>query len=386
MHDDGDISKETKAKQWEQSESTFAALAARRHIPLRGTFELTARCNFQCKMCYIHMTPSEITACNKKELTAKQWIGIAEDAIKHGTVNLMITGGEPLIREDFIEIYTEISKMGFIIGLNTNASLIDERYYKLFSKYPPTSVSVTLYGADADVYRKITGNAENYDKTIKGLTALAELPTEIEIKTTFIKENKDQLDKLRETANRFTKRFAINYMVFKPIPGVVSKAEHCRLSAKECYDIHISNKEYYDRINKDKKPADQETAKDESFDGVEKNDPKKRDTGVDEFPQILTCLSAKAAYWIAWDGRMLPCGTFAAIYTEPLKEGFKEAWDRLPELFLGVNHPQKCLDCELYDMCPNCLAYFEMETGSYDIVPEYICELTREKSRRLHLL
>ena len=46
--------------------------AISRGVPLAGNFELTARCNFNCKMCYVHQQqcPAE------KELSAEQWIAI----------------------------------------------------------------------------------------------------------------------------------------------------------------------------------------------------------------------------------------------------------------------------------------------------------------------
>ena len=49
--------------------------------------------------------------------------------------------------EDFAEIYTAICQMGFIITLNTNATLMNAKYLELFNKYPPTAVNITLYGA-----------------------------------------------------------------------------------------------------------------------------------------------------------------------------------------------------------------------------------------------
>ena len=74
------------------------------HIPVSGTFELTPRCNLNCKMCYIHMSEKEQCAAGK-ELTTKQWIDIGEQAVSQGMVYLLLTGGEPLIRPDFSEIY-----------------------------------------------------------------------------------------------------------------------------------------------------------------------------------------------------------------------------------------------------------------------------------------
>ncbi|MCL2717729.1 MAG: radical SAM protein [Lachnospiraceae bacterium] len=363
-----------KARAWESADSTFAAHCARRHIPLRGTFELTPRCNFHCKMCYLHQTSEEINLRGKRELTTNEWIKIAEDAINAGTLNLMITGGEPLLRDDFATIYNEINQMGFIIGLNTNASLLDEKYYRLFSKYPPSTVSVTLYGADRETYRRITGNEGHFDNTVKGLEYLKDIPTSLDIKVTFIKDNYHKLDRIRETANRYTDRFAINYMVFKPVPGVSSEAESCRLSAKECLNIDISNRKYYYELRK-------KTGTENEYDpAASENDPH-RDYGLDIYPEVLTCLAAKAAYWISWDGRMLPCATFDEMATEPLKEGFSEAWNRLPELFAGIRHPEECVKCEHFYTCPNCPAYFFAETGSYDTVSPYICDMVKERTK-----
>jgi len=366
-----------KAAAWDASQSTLAAHAARKHVPLGGTFELTPRCNFNCKMCYVHMSPAEMSACGEDELTAAQWLTIAEGAAANGTLNLLLTGGEPLIRNDFEEIYTGISKMGFIISLNTNASLMNKKYYDLFSKYPPTSVYATLYGADGETYYNISGNAGHYANTIRGLEYFADIPTSLEVRSTFIKDNRDQLDRLREIANKYTKKFAINYLVFKQMPGVTSNAERCRLTPKECMDIYMSNRAYYSSLG-----DDDASATDVSFDG-ESGDGADKDYGFDLPPAVLGCMASKCMYWIRWDGKMLPCGTFASPYTSPLKEGFKEAWERLPGLLGDIVRPQKCLDCELFHDCPNCPAYFQIETGAYDKVSDYLCGIAKERMKRL---
>ena len=79
--------------------------------PLAGNFELTARCNFNCKMCYVHLTAEEQQR-RGRELTADQWLAIAEQARSRGMLFLLLTGGEPLIRTDFRYLLTELKKMG----------------------------------------------------------------------------------------------------------------------------------------------------------------------------------------------------------------------------------------------------------------------------------
>lgn len=74
---------------------------ARKHaIPLSGTFELTPRCNFNCKMCYVHLAADRIPLFGK-ELTAAEWIRVAEEARDAGMLQLCITGGEPILHPEF---------------------------------------------------------------------------------------------------------------------------------------------------------------------------------------------------------------------------------------------------------------------------------------------
>ena len=69
-------------------------------IPISGTFEMTPRCNFNCRMRYVHIKDDQIPQYGK-ELTASQWLSIASQAKEAGTVWLCITGGEPLMHPEF---------------------------------------------------------------------------------------------------------------------------------------------------------------------------------------------------------------------------------------------------------------------------------------------
>ena len=101
------------------------AKACRDGTPLAGNLELTARCNFDCKMCYVHLTAEEQQR-RGRELTADEWLAIAETARSRGMLFLLLTGGEPLIRPDFRYLLTELKKMGLLVSVNSNGSLIDK--------------------------------------------------------------------------------------------------------------------------------------------------------------------------------------------------------------------------------------------------------------------
>lgn len=104
--------------------SYLHARACRSGTPLAGNFELTARCNFNCKMCYVHLTAEEQQR-RGRELTADEWLAIAQEARSRGMLFLLLTGGEPLIRKDFRYLLTELKKMGMLVSVNSNGSLID---------------------------------------------------------------------------------------------------------------------------------------------------------------------------------------------------------------------------------------------------------------------
>ena len=360
-----------------KEESTLADRAARKHVPLNGMFELTARCNLQCKMCYVHMSAAEIAICNAKELTTRQWLYLAEQAAKAGTLYLTLTGGEPLFRDDFEELYTEFCNMGFFLSINTNASLITPKYERLFSKYPPNGMLVTLYGGDAETYGKVCGSSGAFDRVIKGLEFASNIPTLLKIRATFIKDNKDQLERIRGIAHSFNTELDVNPFIHAPVPGVSTNVESYRLSAEECVDVAEEHISYYtERYKKSGATAG------ELFDGVGLEDPVERDPACDGYPGILRCYAAKSEYHIKWDGKMLPCVSFVSPYTLPLDEGFKEAWDRLPDLLKDLRRPQKCSGCEYSDRCAVCPANVEAETGSFDKAPEYTCAIVKELAAR----
>ena len=116
---------------------------ARKRIPVSGTFELTPRCNLSCKMCYIHMSAEEQRQ-RGNELTTEEWLHIARQAVKAGMIYLLLTGGEPMLRPDFVDIYREIIKMGVVISVNTNATLVTPEIVECFKQHPPECVHGTL--------------------------------------------------------------------------------------------------------------------------------------------------------------------------------------------------------------------------------------------------
>ena len=79
---------------------------------------------------------------------------MAEQAAGAGTLSLLLTGGEVMIRPDFCEIYEAVAKIGFILTVYTNATMVTDKVMELFQKYPPHKIGVTMYGASNETYAR----------------------------------------------------------------------------------------------------------------------------------------------------------------------------------------------------------------------------------------
>ena len=157
-------------------------------IPISGTFELTPRCNFNCKMCYVHLDSTEMDM-HGKELSAKEWLDIAKDAKSAGTTWLCVTGGEPLMHPEFEEIWQGLSEMGFFLTLQTNASLITGKIVSLLKEYPPKQVKVTLYGTNDKVYESVCGVQDGFSRVNDGIHTLMSMGIPVTLVSTVIRQN-----------------------------------------------------------------------------------------------------------------------------------------------------------------------------------------------------
>ena len=93
--------------------------------PISGTFELTPLCNMNCRMCYVRLSKEEQTARGRLK-SAEEWLNLAQRCKDAGMLFLLITGGEPFTHPEIRTIIEELHRMGFILTINTNGTMIDE--------------------------------------------------------------------------------------------------------------------------------------------------------------------------------------------------------------------------------------------------------------------
>ncbi len=344
--------------------------------PTEGTFELTIRCNLHCKMCLFRHDDSENREIIAKELTAAEWIDLGRQAAEAGTFSLLITGGEPLLRPDFCEIWEGIYKQGFIITLYTNATLVTDKVMETLRKYPPHKIGITLYGASPEIYEKVTGSAEAFYKAVDGIRKFKTLPSALDFRTTVIKDNYDDVPNMEALVAEFTDGEGVlteTRMVYPAVRGGCADVQGCRLDARE-------NIELYFRRTKQKLReeicAEGSDPKDRGFRIIQK---KEHPLPSGKYRcSLLGCEAGMTSYTVSYDGFLLPCQLLGQFSRDVKKDGFKSAWDCLPFEMRLPGLCAKCAACEILDYCAACPATRFAESGDMGGSADYLCEDAKE--------
>ena len=326
-----------------------------KRMPISGTFELTGRCNLNCEMCYVHVDQQRIQKLGYRERTADEWISMAQQIFDAGTFRLLLTGGEPMLRPDFCQIYEAIG--------------------------PPHTLGITIYGVSPDTYKKVCGNSDGYHMMMSGLKMLLTLPSHIELRTTIVKDNLDEADKIEKFIKSFGNRvtFNINQTVFQSGRDSIGDAAKCRLSPQQNAAFYCNR--YCRMVDEYVQNPEKRTELRLNQEAHEPKEPAPQEAVMDHMP--YGCHAGYQEYTITWDGRMLPCTLFGGCFTEPFAEGFEQAWTRLETVMPKLLLPEQCRQCSVQQFCGVCAASRYCETGDVNGIPEYFCQLAEAYTKLL---
>lgn len=328
---------------WNTYSTQMRQQCAKQRIPQSGTFELTPLCNFKCSMCYIRLDPEQMH-CQGRLRTAEDWLELGRQALDAGTVFLLLTGGEPLTRPDFRQIYEGLSEMGFILILFTNGYLFTDELIEWLSKRRPTKLRITLYGMNDETYRKVCGVTDGFTVVSRNILNLLASGLPLSLAMTVIKDNEQDFDKARTWAEELGVEFKYTREIVKPVRGAVSRAERVRFETGGMSEKSGKNlkrtKAMFPMVN---------------------NDP------------LSICGSADRSFWITWDGQMSLCSYISSICEYPFRDGLAGAWNSLCERIHSLRRPVKCIDCHYQQFCIVCPGVLEAEKGDPEMFDESFC-------------
>ncbi len=340
---------------------------ADRRVPLSFDLEITARCNNDCRHCYINLPAGDIEA-KEKELTLAEITDIANQAVSLGALWCLISGGEPLLRKDFGDIYLALKKKGLLISVFTNACLVTEEHVNLFKKYPPRDIEVTVYGITQETYERVTRRPGSFAAFRRGLDLLLSNGLKVRLKAMATRSNVNELPDIAG----FCRQHTCDYFRFDPLlhlrydqdPQRNAEIQAERLSPTEIVAIEQGDAERARALEK----------------------------GCDHFirPELegevcnhlFHCGLGNRSFAVSYDGIFRLCADlWHPDCTYNLRLGsLSEAWDKLVPLVRDMRSTNpiflgRCRRCPIINLCLWCPAHAHLECGQMDGWSEYFCQV-----------
>lgn len=166
--------------------------------PLLGTLIVTYRCDLDCAMCDL---PSR--GDRGRELDEGGLRGVLDAFKDLGVLGVGITGGEPLLRPDTIDVIRHGSRRGLLMHLNTNGTLVTEETASALAEAGLASVNVSLDGPDAETHDRLRGRPGSFARVLRAAARLAAVPRRpyrVALTCALGPENADRVDALLERA------------------------------------------------------------------------------------------------------------------------------------------------------------------------------------------
>jgi radical SAM protein with 4Fe4S-binding SPASM domain len=163
--------------------------------------ELTERCNNNCIHCYINLPAADLNA-QQRELSTKEIQEILQEAVSLGCLTVRFTGGEPLLREDFADLYIFARKLGLRVTIFTNATLITPALTKVFARIPPLQpIEVTVYGMKRSSYESVTRVSGSFEAAWQGIHLLLEQKVPFVVKGALLPPNREETEEFESWAS-----------------------------------------------------------------------------------------------------------------------------------------------------------------------------------------
>jgi radical SAM protein with 4Fe4S-binding SPASM domain len=339
--------------------------------------ELTERCNNDCIHCSINL-PANDAEVEKMELKLSQWKEILKQAADLGALSVRITGGEPLLRKDFTELYLHARHLGLKVLLFTNARNITSELADLFAKIPPLEkIEVSVYGMQATSYEAVTRTPGSYAEFRRGIALLLEKHIPFVVKGALLPPNKGEIKEFEAWAA------TIPWMDKPPIYSMIFDLRARRDSIPKnrlIQSMRASAWESIQMLNRCREAYRKE---------------------MRHFCQryigppgeiLFTCGAGRRGCVDAY-GRLQPClllrapGLSYDLKNGTLRDALTHVFPKLQKLTAAdPAYLERCARCFLKGLCEECPAKSWSEHGTLDTPVEYLCEIAHVQALDLGLL
>jgi radical SAM protein with 4Fe4S-binding SPASM domain len=339
------------------------------------SFEMTARCNNNCRHCYVNLPASDSRAL-ASELSLEEVDRISSEAVELGAVWCTLTGGEPLLSRDFEEIYLLLKRKGLLVSVFSNATLIDESHVRLFKKYPPREFEVTVYGVTEKTYETVTRRPGSFADFQRGLDLLLSAGVPVSLKAMALRSNLHEHQAIAEFCRARTR----DYYRYDPML-------HLRIDGDLMRNLDIVS----------------ERLTEKEIVQLERADPERRevlDRNCDFFlppgevlggcGHLFHCDAGQASFELTHDGKFRLCPSLTAPETvfDLRRNSLKQAWTEfVPKVRAMTTESaeflHQCRICGIRNLCFCCPAVAHLEKARLDAVVDYFCRVANARAKLL---
>lgn len=266
----------------------------------KAHWSITGKCNLRCRHCYLSAPTAKYG-----ELTTAQCLDIIDQLAEANIGRVSLTGGEPLVRRDFLQLVDAILAKRMVIdqiytnGVLVNLKLLDELKARHIN--PEFSISFDGLGYH-DWMRGVPGSEE---KAVRAIKLLRENGFEVSVESAF---TRDSIHTLTDTV-LFLAGLGVSYIKTNPVADSgnwLNEKGKYNLTVTELYDA------YLDFIPKFKAAGAPMTVMLGGFFYCQKGANEytshaRRYNGTEAMLRQTLCMSARTTMYISADGTLLPC-------------------------------------------------------------------------------
>lgn len=346
----------------EWAQVLMAPLKGKRY-PIGGMIDFNDRCNLACVHCYINQSAANPDAKNQ-ELSTAQIKAIFRQIADAGCLYLTITGGEPLVRKDFSELYLDARQQGFLVTLFTNGTMLTPHITDVLASAPPQMVEITLYGATQATYEAVTRVPGSFQRCMKGIQLLQSRGIKLGLKTILLTLNKHELPAMRAMADELGVLFRYDGTIWPRLDGDQRTYQH-RLSVDEMLALDREDAERY---------AEWQTQYNQY------KDQHIRDK------YVFNCGAGLHTFHITSSGVLCACIMLRNTGYDLKEMDFKQAWDKLGELRLMERQAHTgCETCSVGVLCSQCPGWSQIAHADFETPDDYLCQLGKARAGQTEL-
>lgn len=329
--------------------------------PRLVAWELTNACNLAC----IHCRASAIKEPPPGELSTGEAKHLVDELMEYKPI-IILTGGEPLLRDDVHEIARYASGHGLRVVLATNGTLLTPDIARRLKESGIQRVSISIDGSSAKTHDTFRGEPGAFEAALRGIDILKKEDMSFQINTTITKRNLTEIPGIYDLALELG---ASALHIFLLVPtGRGEEIESEEIPPEEYervlnwfYDRSRTSRiqlkatcaPHYFRIMRQRAKAE----------GI-------RITRETHGLEAMTkgCLGGSAFCFISSKGDVYPCGYLPALAGNIRQQPFKMIWEK-SRVFNDLRDPGmlkgKCGVCEYRMVCGGCRARAYAATGDY---------------------